>query len=193
MTATAMGILRSPELLTTERLQLRPMGIADATDIFRYASDPEATRFMTFARQHTIAEAESFARRCAQCWQDGSAFPWRISERATGAFIGAIELRLKPPKADFGYILCPPHWRRGFASEAATAVVAWAMAQPEIFRVWATCHPDNIASARVLEKSGLSREGRLACWEPRPNLGEPAGDSLVYAATRPHGSRLSGS
>ena len=70
-------------------------------------------------------------------------------------------------------------------SEAASAVVSWAMAQPEIYRVWATCHPDNIASARVLEKAGLTFEGRLSRWEARPNLGEEAGDCLVYSATRP--------
>src|SRR5262249_35859668 len=131
-----------------------------------------------------LAESEAFARRCVQCWQDGSAFPWAIIVTETGDFAGTIELRIKPPKADFGYILCRSHWRRGYASEAASAVVSWAIAQPAIYRVWATCHPDNIASARVLEKSGLQWEGRLAQWEARPNLGEAAGDSFAYAKTR---------
>jgi len=171
--------------LTIARLALRPIAVADASDIFAYASDPEATRFMIFPRHRALAEAESFARRCVQCWQDGTAFPWAIMIAETGEFAGAIELRIKPPKADFGYILCRSHWQRGFASEAASAVVAWAIAQPAIYRVWATCHPDNVASARVLEKAGLRPEGRLARWEPRPNLGEAAGDSLVYAMIRP--------
>jgi RimJ/RimL family protein N-acetyltransferase len=160
------------------------MGVSDARDIFRYASDAAATRFMIFPRHHAIVESESFARRCEQCWRDGSAFPWALTLAATAEFIGGIELRIHPPKADFGYILCAAHWGRGFASEAASCVVTWALAQPEIFRVWATCHPDNLASAHVLEKAGLRLEGRLARWEPRPNLGEEAGDSLVYAALR---------
>jgi RimJ/RimL family protein N-acetyltransferase len=50
---------------------------------------------------------------------------------------------------------------------------------PAIHRVWATCAPDNTASARVLEEADLMREGRLACREARPGLGQPAGDSLV--------------
>jgi RimJ/RimL family protein N-acetyltransferase len=140
---------------------------------------------MNFPRHRDPAEAEAFARRCVQCWQDGSAFPWAIVERVTGDFLGTIELRLRPPKADFGYILRRASWRQGFMSEAASAVVAWAIAQPAIHRVWATCAPDNIASARVLEKAGLRPESRLACREARPNLGLPAGDSLVYALTRP--------
>jgi RimJ/RimL family protein N-acetyltransferase len=181
----SVDTLRAPETLTTARLALRPIGAADASSIFTYASDPEATRFMIFPRHRVLTESETFARRCVQCWQDGSAFPWAILNSQTGDFVGAIELRLKPPKADFGYILRRAFWRQGFASEAASAVVAWAIAQPAIYRVWATCHPGNIASARVLEKAGLRPEGRLARWEPRPNLGEAAGDSLVYAVTRP--------
>lgn len=71
-----------------------------------------------------------------------------------------------------------------YATEASTAVVSWAIQQRGIFRVWATCHPDNLRSAKALEKSGLKLEGRLANWEPRPNIGETAGESLVYALTR---------
>ena len=180
-----MTALRPPETLTTQRLTLRAITLADAPDIFAYASDVETTRLMTFPRHRERAEAEAYARRCVNSWQDGSAFPWAITNRTTGGFMGAIELRLRPPKADFGYILLRAFWRQGFMSEAAGAVVAWAIAQPAIHRVWATCAPDNKASARVLEKAGLRPEGRLACWEARPNLGLPAGDSLVYARTRP--------
>jgi hypothetical protein len=65
----------------------------------------------------------------------------------------------------------------------------WALAQPQIFCVWATCHPANRASARVLEKSGLAFEARLARWEQRPNIGEDAGDNLVFSVTRQHDFR----
>jgi RimJ/RimL family protein N-acetyltransferase len=183
-----MVLVRPPQCFTTARLRLRPMCATDAASIFRYAADAEATRFMIFRRHEALAESEVFALRCETCWQDGSAFPWAISLAATGEFIGVLEMRINPPKADFGYILCRDHWARGLATEAVSCVVRWALAEPQIFRVWATCHPANLASARVLEKSGLTYEGRLARWEPRPNLGEDAGDSLVYAITRRHGS-----
>jgi RimJ/RimL family protein N-acetyltransferase len=64
-------------------------------------------------------------------------------------------------------------------------VVAWAIAQPAIFRVWATCHPDNAASASVLRKAGLSHEARLVNWEARSQLGEVAGPSDCYALIKP--------
>jgi [ribosomal protein S5]-alanine N-acetyltransferase len=171
--------------LETARLPLRPITVSDAPDIFYgYASDVEATKFVTFSRHRSLDESKEFARRCVACWQDGSAYPWAIFARDEAKFAGVIELRLRPPKADFGYILCKAFWDRGYATEASTAVVSWAIGQPGMFRVWATCHPDNVRSARVLEKSGLKFEGRLANWEQRPNIGEPAGESLVYALTR---------
>ena len=98
--------------------------------------------------------------------------------------MGVIELRLSPPKADFGYILGEPFWGRGFATEAASTVVAWAIAQHGIFRVWATCHPDKAASAAVLRKVGLAHEAKLANWEGRPQLSETVGPSDCYALTR---------
>ena len=175
---------RAPESLQTRRLLLRPVCEQDATAIFAgYASDERAMRFMNFPRHRDLSDAEIFVRRCVQCWQNCSAFPWAIIVTDTAEFAGTIELRLNPPKADFGYILCPQLWGRGYASEAASAVVSWALAQPSIFRVWATCHPTNAASARVLEKVGLKFEAQLANWEARPNIGEPAGESLVYAIT----------
>ena len=106
-------------------------------------------------------------------------------EKATGQFIGTIELRVSPPKADFGYILGEAFWGQGFATEAAAAIVNWAIAQPSIYRVWATCHPQNVASIRVLEKAGLRFEATLANWEARPQRGEAAGPSMVYSLTRP--------
>ncbi len=108
-----------------------------------------------------------------------------MTAKTTGAFLGAVELWVNPPKADFGYIFCERFWGQGFATEAVKPVVDWALAQPEIFRVWATCHPDNAGSANVLRKAGLTFEARLENWEARPQLGELAGASLAFAKTKP--------
>ena len=180
-----MAFLRPPELIQTERLSLRPLAASDAAVVFHgYASSPAATRFMNFPRHTSIEQSIAFAERCERCWESDGAYPWAIIEKTTGNFIGSFELRTNPPRADFGYILCEQHWGKGFATEAARAVVDWAFAQPEIYRVWATCFVENNASARVLEKSGLALEATLENWEARPQLGAPTGPSLLYSTIK---------
>ena len=177
--------MHPPRTFETTRLMLRPVEEADAVRIFKtYAESVSATRFMNFPRHQHLAESEQFAKRCVDCWAAESAFPWAVFQKDDQAFIGVIELRLAPPKADFGYIYGEAFWRKGYGAEAAHAVVEWAIAQPTIFRVWATCHPDNAGSARVLLRAGLRFEGRLANWEARPQLGEVAGDSDCYVLTK---------
>jgi [ribosomal protein S5]-alanine N-acetyltransferase len=183
-TELPMDVLKTPQSFETTRLLLRPVVLSDASDIYGYASDVEATKFMTFSRHRSLDESHQFAGRCVACWQDRTAYPWAIVARDTAIFAGIIEMRIRPPKADFGYILCKTFWGHGYATEASKAIVSWAIGQPTIFRVWATCHPDNVRSAKVLGKSGLMLEGRLANWEARPNIDEPAGESLIYALTR---------
>jgi RimJ/RimL family protein N-acetyltransferase len=63
---------------------------------------------------------------------------------------GAVEL---------GYEVAPPYRGRGYATEAAGALVRWALAQPEVSRVIAATDADNPASIRVLERVGFRRAG----------------------------------
>ena len=104
--------------------------------------------------------------------------------KETGEFLGVVEMRVNPPQADFGYVLCERFWGHGFASEAIKPVLDWALGRPEIYRIWATCHPQNMASQRVLTKVGLTLESRLENWEARPQLGELAGPSLMLVRTK---------
>lgn len=177
--------MRPPEQFITPRLRLRPVVVADAEDIYRsYAGEVAPTHFMNFKRHEDIAESQAFARYCQDCWVSGEAFPWVVTDKGSGVLMGIIELRLHPPKADFGYVFAERFWGRGYASEAASTVVDWTFSQSEIYRVWATCHPDNLGSAAVLRKAGLSYEATLANWEARPQLGEVAGPSHVYALVK---------
>jgi [ribosomal protein S5]-alanine N-acetyltransferase len=174
--------MHPPTTFETERLHLRPVQRDDAKLIFQtYASGEEPTRYMDFPRHRALAESEAFAERCVQCWNSGSAFPWVIIGKQPVKFMGVIELRLSPPKADFGYIIGERFWGRGFATEAAKVIADWTMEQPSIHRLWATCHPENAASPRVLAKAGLMAEATLANWGARPQLGEvarPCGQTL---------------
>ncbi len=69
-------------------------------------------------------------------------------------------------------------------SEALTAVVQWAFAQPGIYRVWATCDVDNVASAGVLERVGMQREGVLRRWLVHPNVSDRPRDCFCYSIVK---------
>ena len=76
--------------------------------------------------------------------------------------------------ADIGFAFLPAYWGKGYAYEAATAILNFAKADLGLKRILATTRPDNIASQKLLEKLGLRFE-RL--------MGHPDGDRdvRVYA------------
>jgi len=83
-----------------------------------------------------------------------------------------------------GYIIGREYWGRGYMTEVVRAVSDWVLAQPEIHRVWAMCDVDNLASARVMEKSGMEREGRLRRWTVHPNTGPAPRDFWCYSRVK---------
>jgi RimJ/RimL family protein N-acetyltransferase len=69
-------------------------------------------------------------------------------------------------------------------TEAARALVSETLARPAIWRVWAVCDVDNTASARVLEKAGLEREGTLRRYIVHPAVSPEPRDVHLYARVR---------
>lgn len=174
-----------PRTWETERLVARPALMDDAAVVFdHYASDPTVAKYMTWRPHGSINETLEFLRRCEQAWSDGSAFPWSLWLKDSGEFAGLVEIRVRSSAVDLGYALSQRWWRQGLMSEALTSLVTWALAQPEIFRVWATCDVENVASARVLERVGMEREGVLRCWLVHPNLSDTPRDALCYSIVK---------
>jgi RimJ/RimL family protein N-acetyltransferase len=95
-----------------------------------------------------------------------------------------IEVSVRANAMDLGYALARRWWRQGLMSEAVTAMIEWALAQPTIYRVWATCDADNVASARLLERVGMEREGVLRRWLVHPNLSKVPRDCLCYSIVK---------
>ena len=85
-----------------------------------------------------------------------------------------------PPNrgAWIGYCFNRRYWGRGYATEAARAVVDFGFASLGLHRIFATCAPENTASARVLEKLGMRREGHMARHKWVRGRGR---DSCLYA------------
>lgn len=175
---------KPPETFITLRLLLRPPRLSDAQSIFsNYAKDLETTRYLIWRPHKKIHETEEFLTRVA-VWGADDDFSWAVTLKDSGELIGMVGLRINEFKADLGYVLGRQWWGRGYATEAVQSIVDWALSQPGIYRVWAMCDVDNLASARVLEKVGMSREGVLRRSTMHPNVSEEPRDSYCYAIVK---------
>jgi len=178
-------VINPPKTLKTERLRLRKAKLSDAEAIFRqYATDPEVTKYVSWRAHQNVEETREYMRMCALAWDIGKAFHWVIETQDTKQVIGMMIARVSAEKWELGFVLARAFWGRGYMTEAVKALIAWALKQKEIFRVWAVCDIDNKASARVMEKAGMQREGVLTRWSVHPNLSPEPRDSYCYSITK---------
>jgi RimJ/RimL family protein N-acetyltransferase len=174
-----------PQTLKTERLKLRKVKLSDAEAIFRqYAQDPEVTRYVSWRAHHSLDETREYVRMCLLAWDVGKAYHWAIERLEDKQVIGMVIARIVGEKWELGFVLARAYWGRGYMTEAVRGLVAWALKQKEIYRVWAVCDTDNVASARVMEKAGMQREGTLRRWSVHPNLSLEPRDSYCYAIVK---------
>ena len=174
-----------PPIIETERLVLRPPRMDDAGTIFNsYARDEEVTRYTEWRPHTSIAETEEFLRRTVASTEEGTSLTWAITLRGDDTLRGMIAMRPHVYKADAGYVLARPFWGEGYATEALRAVVDYAFKNPRMYRVWGVCDVANVASARVMEKAGMSFEGILRRYEIHPNISPEPRDARCYARVR---------
>jgi ribosomal-protein-alanine N-acetyltransferase len=177
--------MKPPEQIETDLLVLRLPVLKDARSLFQnYARDPAVTRFLTWRPHIPIAQTSEFLAGCLQAWRDERRFPYVICFKSSGLVIGMIEIRLDGFKAEVGYAVGRAYWGKGYMTEALRALLVWAMAQPSIYRVWAVCDVDNIASARVMEKAGMQCEGILHRYIIHPSMSEEPRDCYLYAIVK---------
>jgi [ribosomal protein S5]-alanine N-acetyltransferase len=177
--------VRPPESFSTRRLLCRIPLLADVAVIFRsYTQDPEVTRYVSWLPHISADETRAFIERCLRGWETNGPFAYCISQLGWTDPIGMIQMKVDGHQVNFGYVLARQHWGKGLMPEALTYLVDWALNQPTIFRAWAHCDVENLASARVLEKSGMTKEGILRRFGMRPSISQEPRDSIVYAKVR---------
>jgi ribosomal-protein-alanine N-acetyltransferase len=139
--------------------------------VYRYASDLEVARYMAWSRHVRIEDSAAFVDGSLREWMSNGVGAYLIVDAATDQVIGCTALDLATTyRATTGYVLLREAWGKGYATEAATAMVALAR-QLGLARIEASCHVDHLVSARVLEKSGLVLEGIMRSYLVFPNLG----------------------
>ncbi len=168
--------------LSTARLVLREFAADDWRAVQAYQSDPRYLRYYEWTERPERDVREFVGRFIAQqSEQPRTRYQLAIVLKDDGGLIGNCGIRMDAPgatEADVGYELAPEQWGRGYASEAARAIVAFGFDALRVHRICAACVADNVASAHVLEKLGMQLEGRLR--DHRHYKGR-WWDTLVYA------------
>jgi ribosomal-protein-alanine N-acetyltransferase len=163
--------LKAPLELETARLVLTAPQPADADAIFeRYASDPEVTRYLGWPRHRSVADTQGFLTFSEAQWERWPAGPYLIRGRADGRLLGGTGLTFeRQGEAMTGYVLAKDAWGNGYATEALQAMVEVSRSVG-LLRIYALCHPQHRASARVLEKCGFTRDEYWSEQAQFPNL-----------------------
>ena len=149
--------------LETERLLLRPFGLEDAPALQSLASAREiAATTLTIPHPYPDGAAAEWISGRAAAFERGEAVDFAIVVRDEEVLVGAVGLRLRREhdRAELGYWIGVPYWGHGYATEAAAAVVGYAFQTLGLHRVLASHYTKNAASGRVLEKIGMTHEGR---------------------------------
>lgn len=170
-------------VLQTQRLTLRPLEMSDASAIQRLINDPEIFRnTLRIPHPYPDGAAEEFIRHNQKQMEEKDELALAIVIRDTGEFIGIIGIVPKPFEVgEIGYWLGRPYWNRGYASEAAAAMVRYGFDERTFNRIDASVFAHNHASGRVLEKSGMKFEGVL---RQSIRKGDQYIDTRVYSILR---------
>lgn len=174
------------EPIRTERLILRPPVVADTESFFRRHADPKVARYqdweMPYPRERAVERIESLAAMDGPPDDEGWWGITVVKADAPDQIVGdmAVGISWEGRTGEIGYSFEPDQWGRGYAAEAARALVRWLFEGFGVSRVEGKLHPDNPASARVLEACGLVFEGRtkLSFW-----VGDENSDDVTYGVT----------
>jgi RimJ/RimL family protein N-acetyltransferase len=164
-------------LPATPRLSFRELTLADLDFVASMLADSEVMRY--YPKCYSRAEAEEWIARQMTRYREHGRGLWLVSERATGAPVGQVGLLIQQvnglPESEVGYLIHRPYWRRGLATEAASATRDWAFEALARRRVVSLIRPENIPSRGVAEKLGMRVEGRCQ---------HGGCEHLVYAVAR---------
>lgn len=165
--------------IETERLVLRAAGPEDAAALHARRNDPAAAEMQAWEIPYPFEKAERLLLANAELGgpTDGEWYMIRIDAGEVPVGDLAVHLTWGGRTAEIGYTLGSEYWGYGFATEAVAALLAYLFETIGVTRVSATPHPDNVASAQVLERTGFLFEGhtRLSYW-----VGDDNSDDYIY-------------
>lgn len=148
--------------LKTERLVLRPLGTQDLATCNAYAMDAQNCAYMLYLPNRSSDETLAFLRGCEESWRQNPIRTFEFAITLDGKHIGAASLFEEEGSMEIGWILTRAYQGKGYALEAARALMTFAAEVLDCGRITAHCDTRNVKSYRLMEKLGMRRTGE---WE----------------------------
>lgn len=166
--------------LEAPRVRLRGLTERDVDALFAIFSDEVMMRYWSTLPMKDRAEAAEYLARIRSGFAGKSLFQWGVERKEDGEILGTCTLfsiHRDSMRAELGYCLRSPHWRKGYMSEALAALIDYAFATLKLRRLEADVDPGNAGSVRLLERMGFTREGLL---RERWDVGGQIGDTAFF-------------
>jgi RimJ/RimL family protein N-acetyltransferase len=163
------------------RFLIRDIGPDEGAKVFALTGDRTVMRYMGFRAHDCVKDATDLIatyRNSPSKWQ-------AVCEDGDPAdILGIVGFEVQGHQAAVT-IMFRRDWKaRGAGREFSVPFVRWIFTHPQIWRVWAYCHPSNTAVQRVLERMGAEREGRLRRFAIYPNISSEPQDAYVYGIVK---------
>ncbi len=173
--------MKMPERLETERLLLQRLRYEDAPEIFyTYASKVESTRFMSWPTHQSLKDTRAFLSYAINGWNKELDFSYVIRLKNSGRLVGSCGVLNDQGKIQFGYVLGPLHWGKGYGTETCKKLMAELKLMPSVYRISTFVDAENTASINVLRKSGLEIEAHLPKWFRFINQSNEPKDCILF-------------
>lgn len=151
-------------VLSTPRLQLRPLQPGDAEALFAIHSDARVVRYWSSRPWTSLDQADAMIASDLKELPAGDHLRLGLELRGSNQIIGTCSLfHLAPQcrRAEIGYAMAHAHWGNGLMHEALSALLHWGFTTLDLNRVEADVDPRNAPSVRSLQRLGFLKEGRL--------------------------------
>jgi len=179
----------TPTSVVEDDVTLRPWSDDDAGALVRRINDPEVALYLDLVPQpYTRADARTWFELCAEGWRTGTSATFAIHVDGVEGPVGGIGVRflseLDEGGAEVGYWVGAEVRGRGIATTATRAVARWAFdAVPALARLQLRADLQNVASNRVAEKAGFTREGVLRAQRFNVRMGKRV-DFVMWSLLR---------
>lgn len=177
------------EQFETERLIVRRLQLSDAEAMYQgWTQDEAVTRYLSWFVHQSIEDTHTFLAQVDRSWRDRSGhLAFGLQSKTSGQLLGGIGFGIEARcRAHVGYAIAQAHWGQGYASEALGGLIETIWRElPHVHRIYGMCHATHFASAGVMLKVGMEKEGIFRRYYILPNISADIPcDMAVYSTIR---------